>query len=743
MEIMNYFKLLSFIASSSLLTINTTTADTLDQDFEIEEIMFVTPTKSALSPHDTPNSVTKLYSEDLLALGIDSVPDALRLVPGMMVSDLHGSNTQAGYHGLAVSVPRRMDVLYNSSSIYRPGYAGIHWRRLPFWVQDIESIEVLRGSASSDFGSNAFTGAVNLIQKPIALEDAVFGSFRVDSNDVEKVRGGFHIGNESNHLYGRVFREESSGYDFAERSPEYKDDYDGTGVLFSGEHEIASNTVFDWNIAYSDYTFTAPSLGFVGNTELMGEGDVAEGTQDSVAEIRPSDESNLHAIAKLSGAFKDSSYNVFLKYSEFERDQTILFCNIAGSFNPLFGELDASPNVHINPVDFPLILQSGLSTGVVQLDASIVNPLNDNDTRILTELGQELRRFGPDTILEVICGDADIGTSEQRSSFGGSFTNKLADNLQLSSSLEYIYSKADSQNYLKGVASRNTLQFSNNLLWRPHSSVSINFGLMAEGDDYLDKFVFSPRANLNYSFNNNISFKTTYSLSKRTPDIHETDRKWQIHVDYLGDNIDFLGQSEADVFRVARSPESLESEEIESYELGLVFTSDNRKHILDSKVFQENMSNLISEPLLYLDFNLTNNGEIDKRGFETSYAGETDSIKYGLAYTYLDWDTETEFETTLLSRHIGNAWGIVNLPWSSKLGVSFSGHNGGKNRSYRLYTLNYSKYFEVGSASAEFQVGVKRYPEYTYTLTEFSSEDPAAIGFDNQNQYYMTFSITY
>lgn len=706
-------------------------------EFEENENLFVTLTKSTISIHDSPNFLTKLSSDDLIALGIDSIPDALRLVPGMMVSDLHGSNTQVGYHGLAVSIPRRMDLLYNTSSMYRSGYAGIHWKRLPIDIEDIEFIEIIRGSASSDFGSNALTSAVNLVQNSIALEPSFFSSVKVGSSDLRKVRAGFHLESKNNHVYLRFLGEESSGYDFAERSDDYEDSFDGKSILLSGEHELEHNMLLDWNIAYNDYIFTAPDFNFI------GESDSTESSQDSVENVPPADEKNIHSVIKISGAKETSTWNIFGKYSEFERDQEILFCNIQGSFDPLFAELDASPNVHIDPADFPLVIQSGLSTGVVQLDASIVNPLDANDTRILTELGQRLRTFGPNTILAKICGDADISTLENRVSIGGQFTQQLLDKLSLSSSSEYIYSIAESENYFKGKVTRNTFLLSNNLLYKPTKFLSASVGLMAEIDDYLDGFVFSPRAAINYHVNNNFSIKSMYSKSKRTPDLHETDRKWQISVDYLGDTVDFLGQSSANVFRIAESPGDLKPEEIESYELGVVYTSKDRRHIFDSKVFYEDMINLISDPFLYLDFNLTNDGKIRKKGFETAYSSKNNWMKYGLSYTYLDWDTSTPYESTLTARHIGSIWSIFNLSESSKLGFSFNGHSGGDNHTYKLYTLNYTKSTQLEGAHFDFQVGVKRYPKYTYTFTEYSPDDPVAIGFDNQNQYYMKISLSY
>lgn len=319
---MNYLAKLTII--STILAFSNQSYS-LEFDSEFDEIVFITPTKSSVSIGDSPNFITRLTSEDLNDLGIDSIPDALRLVPGMLVSDLHGSNTQVGYHGLAASIPRRMDVLFNSSSIYRPGYAGTHWRRLPFWIQDIESIEILRGSATSDFGSNALTGAVNLIQKSIALEDTTFGSVRVGSSDTKRVRGGVHFGNSTDHIYARAFYEESSGYDFTKRSPIHTDDFDGTGFLLSGEHSVSTNLLFDWNISYSNYSFKPGNL--VADADFLNQADQFSTQGD----ILPADETNLHFIAKLSGASQGKNWNTFVKRSVFERKQQTEECIVAAT----------------------------------------------------------------------------------------------------------------------------------------------------------------------------------------------------------------------------------------------------------------------------------------------------------------------------------------------------------------------------------------------------------------------------
>jgi iron complex outermembrane receptor protein len=132
------------------------------------DINLVTPSLLSASSSESPVSVTKLNTFDLELLGINNIVDALRLVPGMLVADEFGSGSVVGYHGTNVNVPRRMEVLFNGHSIYRPGYAGLNWQRLPLDIPDLTSIEIIRGGSVVDFGSNAFQATVNLIQKPLA-----------------------------------------------------------------------------------------------------------------------------------------------------------------------------------------------------------------------------------------------------------------------------------------------------------------------------------------------------------------------------------------------------------------------------------------------------------------------------------------------------------------------------------------------------------------------------------------------
>lgn len=385
---------------------------------------------------------------------------------------------------------------------------------------------------------------------------------------------------------------------------------------------------------------------------------------------------------------------------------------------------------------YPLILQSGLSTGVVQLNYSIVNPLNESDMALLAALGQQLRMVGMENILTEICGLASLDSKEERYSINGQFSSEINQYVSVSASADIIHSEADSQAYFQGRVSRDTYQLTINTLVEPHEIVAFNFGFMLETDDYLNKVLFSPRISYHLKLTDTSSLRALYSQSHRSPDLHETDRQWQFTVDYADSQVDYLGRSSGTVFRLAETKAELKEETIRTAEIGFAHSGFKSNSTYDIKAFYEEMDDLISTPFTYLDFNLTNSGKVIKKGLESGWTYELNTLKFGAGYTYLEWNANNIYESTLSARHIGNFWAIKSLPWAAKLALSYSGFSGGRNGSYDRFEATYTQMLNVKDTGIQVQVGVKRYPEYTSVFTEYSATDPAQIGFSDRNRLF-------
>ena len=114
---------------------------------------------------DAPGSVTVIDQDMIRASGARHVSDLLRLVPGFQVTPPTTDAPHVSYHGLGnEEFSPRVQVLIDGRSQYSPLFqGGVNWNILPVALEDIARIEVVRGSNSAAYGSNAFMGVVNIV----------------------------------------------------------------------------------------------------------------------------------------------------------------------------------------------------------------------------------------------------------------------------------------------------------------------------------------------------------------------------------------------------------------------------------------------------------------------------------------------------------------------------------------------------------------------------------------------------
>ncbi len=121
------------------------------------------------STAEAPEAVTAIGPELIRASGARTIPDLLRLVPGFYVAFKNAHFASVTHHGYTDDYSRRMQVLIDGRSVFTPYFVGgVDWMSLPITIQDIDTIEVVRGTNSAAFGSNAFLGVVNIITKSAA-----------------------------------------------------------------------------------------------------------------------------------------------------------------------------------------------------------------------------------------------------------------------------------------------------------------------------------------------------------------------------------------------------------------------------------------------------------------------------------------------------------------------------------------------------------------------------------------------
>lgn len=178
---------LTFIAgiSVALLTplasgLTTTTEDDLGDLTELSleellniEVTVVSRSEQALS--EVPGAVYVLSGDEIRRAGHTSVQEALRMVPGMYVSNWTTSKwdvTSRGFGtGLSLSslaYLNQLMVMVDGVPVNSSIFVGMDWALLNINIEDIDRIEIIRGPGGILWGSNAVHGVVHIITKDTA-----------------------------------------------------------------------------------------------------------------------------------------------------------------------------------------------------------------------------------------------------------------------------------------------------------------------------------------------------------------------------------------------------------------------------------------------------------------------------------------------------------------------------------------------------------------------------------------------
>lgn len=138
-----------------------------EQDYFAELPVVLSVTRLAQPLNEAPGAVTVIDRETIRRSGAREVAELLRLVPGFIVSHLgSGARPIASYHADYDAITRHLQVFIDGRSVYSSLLVGTANQGLMGVVlDDVERIEVLRGSNSAAFGANAFLGVVNIITR--------------------------------------------------------------------------------------------------------------------------------------------------------------------------------------------------------------------------------------------------------------------------------------------------------------------------------------------------------------------------------------------------------------------------------------------------------------------------------------------------------------------------------------------------------------------------------------------------
>jgi iron complex outermembrane receptor protein len=112
-----------------------------------------------------PAAVFVITPDDIRRSGATSLPEVLRLAPGLQVAQQDAARYAIGIRGFADRLARSMLVLMDGRAVYSPLFAGTYWEVQDTLLEDIERIEIIRGPGGTLWGANAVNGIINIITK--------------------------------------------------------------------------------------------------------------------------------------------------------------------------------------------------------------------------------------------------------------------------------------------------------------------------------------------------------------------------------------------------------------------------------------------------------------------------------------------------------------------------------------------------------------------------------------------------
>lgn len=284
----------------------------LDLD-QLTKIKVTSVAKTDQNALDAPAAVYVLTNNDIRRAGVTNVADALRLVPGMQVSQ-YGSNQWAiTARGPESLFANKLLVLVDGRSVYVPSFGGVYWGNQDIMLEDIERIEVIRGPGASIWGANAVNGVINIISK--SSKDTKGGLVVAggggEQRSILHARQGGTLSDETSYrVYGS--RSQTDSFNF-ENGTNGGDGWERASVGFrtdtqykSGSHLMLTGEIMKANSSeFTALPMTTPPYGALYNDQNLAL--------------------NTHLIAKYDSTLsEDTSYTTQVYYDRAYLDRSIM-----------------------------------------------------------------------------------------------------------------------------------------------------------------------------------------------------------------------------------------------------------------------------------------------------------------------------------------------------------------------------------------------------------------------------------
>ena len=171
---------------------------------ELAQIEVTSVSKKAERLSETGAAVYVITKEDIRRSGLHSIPELLRMAPGVEVARIDANKWAITVRGFNGRFANKLLVLIDGRSVYTPLFSGVFWDVQDTLLEDVERIEVIRGPGAAMWGANAVDGVINIITK--SARDTEGGLVVGAVGNEERARGAARWGGQlRDGLYYRVW----------------------------------------------------------------------------------------------------------------------------------------------------------------------------------------------------------------------------------------------------------------------------------------------------------------------------------------------------------------------------------------------------------------------------------------------------------------------------------------------------------------------------------------------------------
>ena len=135
-------------------------ATLMDMDVQVTSV-----SKKQTRLADSAAAITVITHDDIRRMGLTSIPEALRMVPGLDVARINANLWAISARGFNNQYANKLLVLIDGRSVYTPAFGGVYWNAQDVLLEDLDRIEVIRGPGATLWGANAVNGVINITTK--------------------------------------------------------------------------------------------------------------------------------------------------------------------------------------------------------------------------------------------------------------------------------------------------------------------------------------------------------------------------------------------------------------------------------------------------------------------------------------------------------------------------------------------------------------------------------------------------